>query len=231
MTPLSFPSLRIPRAVWLRSEIGRLMTTSILFSCLLVSIRIFHTGRWTFIWMIWNLFLAYVPYGISSWLTAGEKRRTTPVIAICAAVWLLFIPNSFYILTDLFHLADGHRNTRIPEWFDLALILSFAWNGLLLGILSIRQIEKFFFPRTSAVSQWLFLYPVMFLNALGVYIGRFLRYNSWDIVVNPFQLLRDMFEMTIHPLHHHYAWDMILCFSILLTLMYMLLKKGSKSLV
>ena len=70
----------------------------------------------------------------------------------------------------------------------------------------------------------------MWLNALGVYTGRYLRYNSWDIITNPFQLLSDIFGMVIHPLRHQYAWDMIFCFSILLTLFYSLIKKGSKAL-
>jgi uncharacterized membrane protein len=204
-----------------------------LFSCILVGIRIFHTGKITFIFMIWNLFLAYVPYAISTWLTALHGRQARLIrffTALLFLAWLLFIPNSFYILTDLYHLADNHRNSLVPEWFDLSLILSFAWNGLLLGILSVRQIEKILIPQASIFQEWLFLYPVMWLNALGVYTGRYLRYNSWDIITNPFQLLSDIFGMVIHPLRHQYAWDMIFCFSILLTLFYSLIKKGSKAL-
>ncbi len=199
-----------------------------LFSCILVGLRILHTGRLTFLSMIWNLFLAYLPYAISTWVTARQPRPAVRIIALL--LWLLFIPNSFYILTDLYHLADGHRNTQVPEWFDLSLILSFAWNGLLLGVLSIRHIEKLLIAGASVFWEWLFLYPVMWLNALGVYVGRYLRYNSWDIFINPFQLLADISGMIIHPLRHHYAWDMIFCFSILLTLMYRLIRKGGAAL-
>jgi uncharacterized membrane protein len=238
MTSLAFPSAVNRRWFFLRTEMDRLLTASMLFSCILVGIRIFHTGKITFIFMIWNLFLAYVPYAISTWMTARETRKTragrAPLsrffTALLFLAWLLFIPNSFYILTDLYHLADNHRNNLVPEWFDLSLILSFAWNGLLLGILSVRQIEKILVPQASIFKEWLFLYPIMWLNALGVYTGRYLRYNSWDIITNPFQLLSDIFGMVIHPLRHQYAWDMILCFSILLTLFYSLIKKGSKAL-
>jgi uncharacterized membrane protein len=244
MTSLAFPSPVNRRWFFLRTEMDRLLTASMLFSCILVGIRIFHTGKITFIFMIWNLFLAYVPYAISTWMTARQARlahenqetrgvrgrliRLFTVLLFLA--WILFIPNSFYILTDLYHLADNHRNSLVPEWFDLSLILSFAWNGLLLGILSVRQIEKILIPQASIFREWLFLYPVMWLNALGVYTGRYLRYNSWDIITNPFQLLSDIFGMVIHPLRHQYAWDMIFCFSILLTLFYSLIKKGSKAL-
>ena len=234
MTRLSLPLPVRKRFFLFRTEMDRVLALSILFSCILVGIRVFHTGRLTFIWMIWNLFLAYVPYAISTALTIRqhvkpirrqEQRYWKPIRILLFLVWLLFIPNSFYILTDLFHLADGHRNSRVPEWFDLTLILSFAWNGLLLGVRSTRQIERLLAPEASTAGRLVFLYPVMWLNALGVYIGRFLRYNSWDIVANPFALLTDIFGMILHPLRHHYAWDMIFCYSVLLTLIYLALDK------
>jgi uncharacterized membrane protein len=234
MTSLSFSFPRMRRLPLLRTGIDRVLAASMLFSCILVGLRILHTGRLTFLSMIWNLFLAYIPYAISGWLVAKpakQARQARPMVQIIALLlWLLFIPNSFYILTDLYHLADSHRNSLVPEWFDLALILSFAWNGLLLGVLSIRHIERRFISGASVFREWLFLYPVMWLNALGVYVGRYLRYNSWDIFLNPFQLLADIFGMIVHPLRHHYAWDMIFCFSILLTLMYSLIRKGSAAL-
>ena len=69
----------------------------------------------------------------------------------------------------------------------------------------------------------------MRFNVLGVYIGRYLRYNSWDIVANPLDLLTDIFGMILHPLRHHYAWDMIFCYSVLLTLIYLALNKITNS--
>lgn len=200
-----------------------ILTISALFSCLLVVARVFHTGSLAFIFMPWNLLLAWLPYRISSGLTQTNNRA---VRVVGLVVWLLFIPNSFYILTDLYHLADGHRNSRVPEWYDLILILSFAWNGLFLGVFSTRQVEKLLAPNTTFPGRWVFLYPVMWLNALGVYIGRDLRYNSWDIVANPVALTRDIIIMIAHPLRHHDAWGMIICYSILLTIMYSLLTKN-----
>jgi uncharacterized membrane protein len=226
MTSLPLPSPPRRRWVFLRSETGQALTLSILFSCLLVAARIYHTGRWTFVSMPWNLFLAYVPYFISTTLTQKRFAGNHPVRIAGLILWLLFIPNSFYILTDLYHLADGHRSSRAPEWFDLILILSFAWNGLLLGILSTRQVEKLLAPNASFLGRWVFLYPIMWLNALGVYIGRYLRYNSWDIFTNPVDLLRDIITMIAHPLRHHDAWSMIVCYSILLTLIYSLFTKN-----
>jgi uncharacterized membrane protein len=70
-----------------------------------------------------------------------------------------------------------------------------------------------------------FVYPVMWLNALGIYIGRYLRYNSWDIVTNPVDLASDIVRMLAHPLQFKYAWGMVFCFSLFMTLMYEVLKR------
>ena len=221
------PPRRLP--FFLRTEIDRLLVAGIFFCCLLVLIRIMHTGTFGFLFIIWNLFLAYVPYAISSWLSAPRTRILHPVIKYAAFIaWLLFLPNTFYILTDLIHLTH-YQHPRAPEWFDLALIFSFAWNGLLLGVISLRQMEKYWRPRQNPGGDWRFVYPIMALNALGVYAGRYLRYNSWDILSNPFQLIADIASMIIHPFRNHYAWDMILCYTILLIFIYTMLKKISKA--
>jgi len=257
MKSLSAPLFDFRKSFFLRTEMDRLLTSSMCFSCMLVIVRIVHSGRLLFIFMIWNLFLAYIPYALSTWLTARysisdgrwpeasrarlqqangtrsslTRRRGSQLLLIALSlVWLLFIPNTFYILTDLYHLTDHGRTSRIPEWYDLVLILSFAWNGLLLGVLSVRHMEKLFMPRASVLAGWLFVYPIMMLNALGVYTGRYLRYNSWDIISDPFELLADILDMIIHPFRNHPVWMMILCFSILLTLIYRMFRGSSKAL-
>jgi uncharacterized membrane protein len=217
------------RIFFLRSEIDRLLALSILFSCLLVLARVAYTGHLTFIFLIWNLFLSFIPWSISKWLTQKPRRAESRIKFIfCFLVWLAFVPNSFYILTDLYHLGDNYNDYRMPDWYDLAMILSFAWNGLLLGIMSVRQMEKIVQSRFFKKHELLFLYPVMWLNALGVYIGRYLRYNSWDVLTDPFQLIRGIAEILLHPFTYRYASGMIFCFSILLTLFYLMVKKMSK---
>lgn len=227
MTTLSILPVGLRRRILERSGIDRLLVASTFFSCTLVVLRIIHTHSGMFIWLVWNLFLAYLPYLLSSLLTIKQPRR--PVILALSAIWLLFIPNTFYILTDLFHLHDS-RHSRSPEWFDLALIFSFAWNGLLLGVLSIRQMEKLLLPAADKLRGNLFLYPIMFLCALGVYAGRYLRFNSWDVLSNPLQLMTDMLGMIIHPMQNHSAWGMIACYTILLCFIYNMLKKMSQAL-
>ena len=200
----------------------------ILFSAFTIGLsltRVVYTGESMFLWLNWNLFLAFVPFYISRWATRNAERiENNRLFTLLFAAWLLFIPNAFYIITDLFHLQEG---TAVPLWFDLALIFSFAWNGLLLGILSVRQMEKII-KRKWRFSEVLFVYPIMFLNALGIYIGRYLRYNSWDVVSSPFQLISDVVYLLVHPVRNRFDWSMILCFSIFMTLLYISMKRISR---
>jgi uncharacterized membrane protein len=198
------------------TETERALLQSILFSLGLISVRIIFTQNILFLFLAWNLFLAIIPYLITRMLTRKTSFTQTPIkFAACLVAWLLFIPNSFYILTDLFHLSHF---PPVPMWFDLVLILSFAWNGLISGILSVRQMEKII--TRGRTSSWMFVFPVMCLNAFGVYIGRFLRFNSWDILFNPFQLIADISQVLLHPIAYKSAWGMVICFGALLTVLY-----------
>jgi uncharacterized membrane protein len=214
------------RFILFRNERDRVLLLSMSFSVLLACIRVAWTGRLTFLFLVWNLFLAYVPYVFSTWLQQRpdfiEKRLMFTAFFIA---WLLFIPNAFYLLTDLFHLGN---HPGVPLWFDLALIGSFAWNGLLLGIISVLQMEKIVQVYLQGKNELLFIYPVMWLNALGIYIGRYLRFNSWDIITNPFGLFSDISVMALHPLQNKYAWGMILCFSVFMTVIYITIKRIGK---
>ena len=211
-----------------KSELEKVLVWSCLFSIGLTAARIIYTDNWRFIGLSWNLFLALIPYVISrytignpSWIENKWK------FALVFIAWLLFLPNSFYIITDLFHLEISQR---IPLWFDLALIFSFAWNGILLGVVSVRQMEKMVQLNFPFIKEWQFVYPLMILNAFGVYIGRYLRYNSWDVLANPFQLTEDIFYLLIHPVRFRFDWSMIVCYSIFMTLIYLAVKRMSKAL-
>ena len=206
-----------------RSETDRVLSLSIAFSALLIATRIFFTGQITFLFLVWNLFLAWLPYAFTNWASPKWRKGKRFIILFCC--WLLFIPNAFYIITDLFHLGAFYT---VPVWFDLVMILSFAWNGLLLGILSVRQMEAMMQRYLPGKHELLFIYPIMWLNAFGVYIGRYLRFNSWDVITNPFALITDIAEMLIHPIQYRIAWGMIACFSVFMTLMYIALKRIAK---
>ena len=205
-----------------RSRPQYTLYASILFSLALLLCRVIHTGSNLRVSLIWNLFLAYVPFAITRWMEKHpEQIRNRYNWYGCFICWLLFIPNAPYILTDLFHLFDG----GVPLWFDLFVIFSFAWNGMMLGYISIRSMEGMWSQRHSRWPAWLFTFPVMFLCGMGVYIGRFLRYNSWDIVKDPLTLLGDMRDIVLHPVENRSAWAFTICMGVFLSLMYPLVKK------
>jgi uncharacterized membrane protein len=206
-----------------RSGLDRSLLLSCGFSMLLLLTRVLYTGNFMFCFLVWNLFLAYLPYKISG----GLMRHPQWIehkwkFGLLVGAWLLLLPNSFYIITDLFHLESGGV---LPVWFDLALIISFAWNGLMLGVGSMKQMEIIIKLRWNISGDWFYVYPVMFLNALGIYIGRYLRYNSWDVFTNPFELAGEMFYLLLHPVQNRFDWSMILCYSLLLSLFYVTVKK------
>lgn len=195
------------------------------FSCILLCGRVVATGYTTYTFLLWNLVLALVPYAISNWLPVSRHRfKNKWLFFFLFALWLLFIPNSFYIITDLFHF----RNiTSAPGWFDLLLLLSFAWNGLLLGIVSLRKIEIVLHAKRGRNFSHLVVFAVMWLNAWGIYIGRYLRYNSWDVITQPFALFGDMVEMMLNPFDNRTEWGMIMCYAVFMALLYMSVKKLS----
>jgi uncharacterized membrane protein len=193
------------------------------FSILLLIIRIVVSHRLSYIFLAWNLLLAYVPLMIANWLNRHEaviQKKIMLVLTI--SMWLLFLPNSFYILTDLFHLhtSDGNR-----PWFDLTLILSFAWNGILFGIISIWKMEIMLKRTKGRLASAVLIFTVMWLNAFGVYIGRFLRFNSWDVIFNPFPLFTEVVDMIINPYDYKTAWAISLCFACFISILYYTLKK------
>ncbi len=200
-----------------QSRLFLLMCMSTLFNLLLLGGRLYHLdinpfelytndqyvqfrGSASFIFLVWNLFLAWVPYLISLMLEGVDRhfssRGITGLFLMC---WLCFLPNAPYILTDLLHLKV---RSGIPLWYDLMLILSFAWTGLILGYLSLNEVQHFFQKRMGNGISWLLTVAIIALSGFGIYLGRFLRWNSWDVLTNPFQLLRDIAEICLHPLQY-----------------------------
>jgi uncharacterized membrane protein len=197
------------------------------FSCILLLIRMVVTGWIEYIFLPWNLFLGFVPYLITRWMTTNvsilEYRLKSLLLLV---IWLLFIPNAFYIITDLFHFTQVRS---APKWFDLLLIFSFAWNGLVAGMLSIQKMElvlKFILNKTLSIP---FMFLIMWLCGLGIYIGRYLRFNSWDVVTNPFSLAGELIGLLIHPFQNSIAWGMTGCYAVFMTLAYYTIKKSGEA--
>jgi uncharacterized membrane protein len=150
-------------------------------------VRFVYTGSFSFIFLLWNLFLAWLPVLFA--LLARRQRTSRLGRWVWGGLWLLFFPNAPYLLTDLLHLG---RIGQVPIWYDLIMLLTFALAGLFLGFASLFWLHGLVAKTWNRWTGWLFVLVVLGLSSFGVYIGRFLRWNSWDLLLNPTILLRDL---------------------------------------
>ncbi|MBQ2464167.1 MAG: DUF1361 domain-containing protein [Treponema sp.] len=195
-----------------------------LFSIALSLCRRIMTGYTLYTFMIWNLFLAFIPWFASSIIYIKDVKRTLPLLAL-TMVWLPFFPNAPYILTDLLHL--GNRNWRsAPTWFDLIMLLSYALAGLTYGFVSLQMMEeKIIRAKLKCKFAPVVSIVLIYISAFGVYIGRFLRWNSWDIVGNPSSLAQDILSRFLSPTQHPRTWAFTLLFGTLLNITYPIFKQ------
>jgi len=189
------------------------------FMCFGMSIfRLLYTDSKLFLFLNWNLFLAFVPWALTSMAVLKPKIQQFKIIIIVVLfVWILFFPNSPYILTDLFHL---RAESTMPIWFDLILILSFAWTGLLFGFLSLWDIERILKRSFSQTMVTFISVGLLFLGSFGVYIGRYLRWNSWNIISEPFGLFYDIGTKLKNPFEHPRTWGMTIFMGVFLNMIY-----------
>jgi uncharacterized membrane protein len=184
--------------------------------------RFVYTDTKVFLFLNWNLFLAFVPWALTSLVVLVPKlQQSKGVLVGLLLAWLLFFPNAPYILTDLFHLRS---NSSMPIWFDLILILSFAWTGLLFGFLSLWDIENMMKPYLSRRSILLSAILLLFIASFGIYVGRYLRWNSWDIIAEPLNLIYDISDRFVNPFAHPRTWGMTIFMGIFLNMIYLSFK-------
>lgn len=158
---------------------------------LLLAYRMYIAQSTDFTFLLWNLFLATIPLFLSKQLLLNQKIRKSKIWQLCILVlWVLFLPNSPYIITDLIHL-DTARPTI---WIDLLMFFIFALNGLILGVLSMMDVFSFLRKGNHPIIANGILLTVCFLSGYGIFLGRFLRFNSWDIIARPLLLFQSLFN-------------------------------------
>ncbi|MCW1964666.1 DUF1361 domain-containing protein [Chryseobacterium viscerum] len=203
-----------------RFKISLLLILMTVFCFSLSAFRYYISDTKVFLFLNWNLFLAWIPLLLSSCILAFNIKSKISLIFIII-VWILFFPNSPYILTDLFHLRA--RNS-IPIWYDLIVILSYAWTGLICGFISLNDIEKRLseYGKRNSISGVIVFF--LFMSSFGVYLGRFLRWNSWDVLNNPFGLFSDIIVRLIYPMEYIKTWGVTVLMGIMLNFMYFTFK-------
>ena len=153
----------------------------------LQGVRAERTGAPVFAFLSWNLFLAWIPYGLALAVVGLDRVRAPGwLLVLPGLVWLLFLPNAPYILTDFIHLG---AIPGAPLWFDALLIGAFAGTGLLLGLASLYLVHHVVAARLGSAAGWVLAIGALALSSVGIYLGRFPRFNSWDVLADPGRLV------------------------------------------
>lgn len=175
-----------------------------------------HSDRYWF--LIWNLVLAWLPLTFA-WLL----YKKTPKGLVWSwqnfslfALWLLFLPNAFYLISDFIHL---HDTGEINLMYDVILFATYAWCGFLLGFTSLYLVHTKAIKRFRQKAHWLVVVSLL-LCGFAIYLGRYLRWNSWDVITNPFGLLFDVTDRIVNPADHILTFYATLLFFAFLAMIY-----------
>ena len=181
-----------------RLTIFGLLAGASVFCVALLRLRASLTGSTHYTFLIWNLFLAWIPFVIaySIYITSIGRRWLYAIIPLSALLWLIFFPNAPYMLTDFQHLSN--TSADIPVWYDVILLIWFAFTGLFLGMVSLFLMQEIVRREFGHWFGWCFVLIVAGLTSIGVYMGRFLRWNSWDVLGN----FNGMAQFTLYYILH-----------------------------
>lgn len=203
------------------SPISKMLLLSVAFSMSLLLVRfIYANNTYEYHFYGWNTFLAAIPYLVSTQLIKLRKLHVWAITLIL--IWLAFFPNAPYMITDLFHYEE---RPEVPFWYDMLLVISAAWNGTILGIVSLLNVEHFLSRYLKQAWVMLFVFTSLLLCSYGVFIGRFLRFNSWNILTDPRDLVYTSAHHVLKPYNYPKLWVFTILFAVFLTIIYFTLKK------
>lgn len=193
----------------------------------LVSVALFLVGAasnhsFHLSYLIWNLGLAWLPLFFALWLerTLGHKLWSSWPALVQTVLWLAFLPNSFYMITDFIHLQEV---PRVDLLFDIVLVTSFVFNAVVLGYLSLLLVHKELEKRVSKRWSACMIGGVLLLSSFAIYVGRDLRWSTWDVVVNPASILFDITDRVLNPATHPQVFTTTVSFFVLLASVYIVL--------
>lgn len=164
------------------------------FSFVVVYFRYHQTGVAIFRFFWWNLLLALIPWGASEAL--GRSRWADWMLLVIA---VLFLPNAPYMITDMFHLRS---RAEFPLWYDTLLIFWFAAVGVALFYVALYNLVRHFSKGIGDAAMQVLVLILCYLSGFGIYLGRYLRFNSWDLVANANDLAEQVLDRVINPSAH-----------------------------
>ena len=163
-------------------------------------VRTYETRNYHYAFLVWNLFLAWVPLITAYFAFTLARRGIGARVGALLVVWLLFFPNAPYMLTDFKHLHEpGHG--KAPLWYDALMLSAFAWTALMLGFTSLYLVHAIIVRRVRASVGWVAVVCVLGLSSFGIYLGRFAGFNSWDVFAHP-RIIISGVRQELHSLFH-----------------------------
>lgn len=180
-----------------------------------------------YLFLIYNMALGFIPLLMAWWLSYRLKTTAwlSPANVILTLLWLGFLPNSFYMITDLIH---AQESIGIDLLYNIVLILMCIFNGLVAGYISLYLIHWELLKRFYYRNVHILIGVVILLCSFAIYLGRYLRWNSWDVIINPAGLLFDVSDSVASPSSHPEIFSTTVSFFVLLTTMYVVIWQVSR---
>lgn len=172
-----------------------------------------------FDYLLWNLFLAWLPLVLAIWLLKSLRTNlwSNNGPLLLTLLWLLLLPNSFYMISDFVHIQDVARHNLL---YDIVMFTAFIFTATMLGFSSLYMVHTALRKRLAPRTSWLLIGIIILLCSFGIYLGRNLRWNSWDVLVNPAGILFDVSDHLIHPLSSAALFTITFSFFVLLSSLY-----------
>ena len=195
---------------------NRMLNATFIFICALIGCRILYTRSMEHVFLVWNIFLAWIPYFTSNYFRRYARKPKWKQTSLFLS-WLLFFPNALYIITDLIHLQEINN---APVWFDAILLFSASLIGLLMAFKSLYNVEEYLSKIFRRRLLFCIMPCIIFISSFGVYLGRFERWNSWDVFHEPLSLGESILESIFFPQDHIRTWGITIILSTLFYLLY-----------
>jgi len=206
-----------------RTRVGGQLLTALgltsLVSVGLYLISAYYYGAQPFWFLVWNLVLAWLPLLLAIALIRYLKNQpwVSGSGAALTVLWLAFLPNSFYLISDLVHLGYAPSSQTL---YYVIMLFSFSFNGLILGCLSLYLLHIELLKRLRARTAHLYIGLVLLLCSFAVYLGRYLRWSTWDIIFHPIGVVFDVSDRIINPVAYGQTFQVTLLFFVLIVSIY-----------
>jgi len=214
-------STRSPLRVKYKIALSTLLIAATVISLVLEKLHTRVNGSESYSNLVFNLGLAWIPFAsaVLAYISARNRFTFFLIMPICTLVWMVFFPNAPYLLTDFQHLAFTEGSA--PLWFDVIVLIWFAWTGLLLGITSLYLMQEIISKTFNPIIGWFFAIGATVLSSIGIYLGRFLRWNSWDLLYDPIPIAKDMVALVRNPISNLPTYVFTILFTLLFLFIYM----------